>query len=59
VAAAVIREARESGVGSAIPDREIDARVRERMWEPVYPEVQPIGPVAPGTRIAAGEPTPG
>ncbi len=42
VAAAVVREAREQGVGSAIPDGEIEARVRLRMWHPDYPKIRPI-----------------
>jgi malic enzyme len=36
IAEAVVREARESGVGRAVPDEEIPALVASAMWEPVY-----------------------
>src|SRR5262249_6576085 len=37
VAEAVVREARDRGVGRPFGDAEIPARVAGAMWEPVYP----------------------
>jgi malate dehydrogenase (oxaloacetate-decarboxylating) len=37
VAAAVVREARDRGVGRPFGDAEIPTRVAEAMWEPIYP----------------------
>ena len=39
IAEAVIREARECGVGKAIPDAQIPALVADAMWTPEYPEL--------------------
>jgi malic enzyme len=36
VAAAVIRTARDQGVGRAVPDNDIDRVVANAMWEPKY-----------------------
>lgn len=41
IAAAVVRVARDSGVGRAIPDDAIEAAVSAAMWEPAYPEYLP------------------
>jgi malate dehydrogenase (oxaloacetate-decarboxylating) len=41
VAAAVVREARDSGLGRAIADEDVERRVGEAMWEPVYPTLVP------------------
>ena len=41
VAAAVVREARGSGVGDEIPDAEVERRVEEAMWTPRYPRLIP------------------
>ena len=40
VAEAVVREARQAGVGVDIADDRIAAAVAETMWEPVYPGLQ-------------------
>ncbi len=42
IAAAVVREARELGVGRAIPDAEIEETVVRSMWRPEYPELEPV-----------------
>ncbi|MBL9028323.1 MAG: NAD-dependent malic enzyme [Myxococcales bacterium] len=42
VAAAVVREARDRGLGRAIPDAEIDRAVVDEMWFPDYPELEPV-----------------
>jgi len=42
VAMAVVRVARERGIGGAIPEREVEARVRGTMWEPRYPAVRAV-----------------
>jgi malic enzyme len=39
VAAAVVREARDTGVGRPIPDADVESLVRGAMWEPNYPRV--------------------
>jgi malate dehydrogenase (oxaloacetate-decarboxylating) len=39
VAEAVVRQAREEGVGPPIPDAQIAAAVASAMWEPVYPSL--------------------
>jgi malic enzyme len=39
VAEAVVRQAREEGVGRPIPDAQIAAAVASAMWEPVYPSL--------------------
>ena len=42
VAAAVVREARDRGLGRALPDAEIPGAVAAAMWEPVYPTLEPV-----------------
>jgi len=42
VAAAVVRTASERGVGTPIPEGDVEARVREAMWWPQYPSVRPV-----------------
>jgi hypothetical protein len=37
VAEAVVREARDRGVGRPFRDAEVPTRVAEAMWEPTYP----------------------
>jgi malic enzyme len=37
IAAAVVRQAREDGVGLPIADDDVPSRVAEAMWEPTYP----------------------
>lgn len=41
IAEAVIREARDCGVGRRIDDAQIPARVAAAMWVPQYPELKP------------------
>jgi malic enzyme len=41
VAVAVVRQAREEGVGRVIADDAIPAAVRAWMWDPAYPAVEP------------------
>ena len=41
VAEAVVREARDRGVGRPLTDAEIPRRVAAFMWEPDYPELWP------------------
>jgi malate dehydrogenase (oxaloacetate-decarboxylating) len=41
IAEAVIREARDCGVGRKIPDAEIPGLVASAMWKPEYPELKP------------------
>jgi len=41
IAAAVIRDARDSNLGRMVPDYEVDSVVREAMWWPEYPEYEP------------------
>ncbi|HEY6222117.1 MAG TPA: hypothetical protein VIX13_06225, partial [Candidatus Eisenbacteria bacterium] len=36
IAETVVAEARDSGVGRAIPDEEIPSAVAAAMWDPVY-----------------------
>lgn len=42
IAEAVIREARDCGVGRKIPDAEIPGLVASAMWKPEYPELKPV-----------------
>jgi malic enzyme len=42
IACAVVREARERGLGKAIADAEIAPAVKRAMWFPDYPEIVPI-----------------
>jgi malic enzyme len=39
VAAAVVREARDSGVGRSIPEHDVERAVEESMWVPDYPRM--------------------
>jgi malate dehydrogenase (oxaloacetate-decarboxylating) len=41
IAEAVVREARDCGVGRKIPDAEIAGLVASAMWKPEYPELKP------------------
>jgi malic enzyme len=41
VACAVVRQAREEGVGRPIEDHEIPAKVSAAMWTPTYPRLEP------------------
>jgi hypothetical protein len=36
IAASVVAEARDSGVGRAVPDEEIGPAVAAAMWDPAY-----------------------
>ena len=56
VAAAVVREARERGLGRALPDEQIPRAVAEAMWEPDYLPLEPAPVPAEGVRPAAEEP---
>jgi malate dehydrogenase (oxaloacetate-decarboxylating) len=40
IAEAVVREARDTGLGKAISDEQITSAVAEAMWTPEYPELQ-------------------
>ncbi len=42
IAEAVVREARESGVGRAIPDQDIPRTVAAAMWDPAYLPMVPV-----------------
>ncbi len=42
IAQAVVREARDKGVGSRIPDEQIPGAVAEAMWTPEYPDLEPV-----------------
>jgi len=42
VAAAVVREARDKGLGRAIDDARVDAEIADTMWFPDYPELVPV-----------------
>jgi malate dehydrogenase (oxaloacetate-decarboxylating) len=42
VAAAVVRQARDEGIGRPIADADIPGEVASAMWEPVYPELIPV-----------------
>ncbi|MDX1384839.1 MAG: NAD-dependent malic enzyme, partial [Thermoanaerobaculia bacterium] len=42
VAAAVVRQAREEGLGRPIEDEKVGAAVAAAMWEPAYPELEPV-----------------
>ena len=41
IAIAVVREANEQGLGTAIPDERIESAVSDMMWYPEYPTVEP------------------
>jgi len=51
IAEAVVREARESGVGRPIADADIPGAVAAAMWEPAYLPMDPA-PVRTETRAA-------
>jgi len=53
IAEAIVREARDSGVGRPIADAEIPAAVAAAMWEPAY---LPMDPARAGTEVRAAEP---
>jgi hypothetical protein len=42
IAEAVVKAARDEGIGKAIPDDSIPAAVRSRMWDPHHPAVVPV-----------------
>jgi hypothetical protein len=42
IAAAVVREARELGLGRKLSDADIDAAVKETMWYPEYPDFEAV-----------------
>jgi len=42
VAEAVVRHARDEGTGRSFSDAEIPAAVAAAMWEPLYPELEPV-----------------
>jgi malate dehydrogenase (oxaloacetate-decarboxylating) len=42
VAEAVVREARDSGLGRSFRDAEIAPAVAAAMWEPAYPALEPV-----------------
>jgi malate dehydrogenase (oxaloacetate-decarboxylating) len=44
IAVAVARQAREEGVGRPLADAELERAVRDAMWEPVYPVLEPGTP---------------
>jgi malic enzyme len=47
IAVAVARAARDAGVGRPLGDGELAETVRDSMWEPVYPELDPVAAPAP------------
>ena len=53
IAEAVVKEARDSGLGRLIPDDEIPKAVARMMWNPRYPNYLPAeaSTVAPATRV--------
>jgi malic enzyme len=56
VAAAVVREARERGLGRALSDDEIPRAVAEAMWEPAYAALEPAPATGERIRPAAAVP---
>jgi hypothetical protein len=42
LAEAVVREARDSGIGRGLADGEIAAAVAAAMWDPSYPPMRPV-----------------
>ena len=52
VAEAVVRAAREEGVGLPFEDGAIRAAVARFMWEPVYAELTPAAAAAPAAAVA-------
>jgi malic enzyme len=53
IAAAVVREARESGLGRFIEDAEVEAEVARAMWEPAYLPLDPAPPAPAPAREPA------
>jgi malic enzyme len=54
IAAAVVREARDCGVGDFIEDAEVEREVARNMWDPTYLPLEPApGVVAPQPELAA------
>jgi malic enzyme len=47
IAVAVARAARDAGVGRPLGDGELAETVRDSMWAPVYPELDPVAAPAP------------
>jgi hypothetical protein len=41
IAEAVVREARDSALGRALPDEAVGAAVAASQWEPRYPALEP------------------
>ncbi|HET8647983.1 MAG TPA: NAD-dependent malic enzyme, partial [Vicinamibacteria bacterium] len=50
IAAAVVREARDSGVGDFIDDAEVERWVAAAMWDPAYMPLEPAPAVAAGVQ---------
>jgi len=48
IAVAVAREAKAAGVGRPLDDGAVSQAVREAMWEPVYPVLEPVLPAHSG-----------
>jgi malate dehydrogenase (oxaloacetate-decarboxylating) len=48
IAVAVAREAKAAGVGRPLDDGAFSQAVREAMWEPVYPVLEPVLPAHSG-----------
>ena len=42
VAEAVLREARDLGLGRPFTDAQVPEAVRQAMWEPDYPDLVPV-----------------
>ena len=43
IAMAVVKEARDSGVGRLIPDDKIEETIQQTMWSPMYPSPEEVG----------------
>jgi malic enzyme len=52
VAAAVVRAARDCGVGRRIDDADVEREVVEAMWEPCYVRLEPAAPAARPPAVA-------
>jgi malate dehydrogenase (oxaloacetate-decarboxylating) len=53
VAAAVVRAARDAGVGRPLTDAESEQAVRQAMWEPAYVRLQPAAVERPALTAAS------